>query len=215
MTFWTCSSVAECSITMTMASLFPFRFPVLVRGQPLQAPALVDDPLEHALHAPRVEGARVLARDPLEDPGLALRGVDGEPQRALHLADLHRARGAAVDEAEELPVDHVDALAEGVDLALRALGRTRLGRALQLALFSHRTWAPRSPSGLSSRKRTSALPTTTPSATSPAALNCSGLEIPKPMATGSSVCFLSRATSGRASSDSACLSPVTPVRLIA
>src|SRR5262245_29641323 len=215
MTFWTCSSVAECSITMTMASSFPFRFPVLVRGQPLQAPALVDDALEHALDAPRVQGARVLARDALEDPGLALGGVDGQPERALHLADLHRARGTAVHEAEELRVDHVDALAERVDLPLRARGRGGGGGLLQLALFSHRTWAPRSPSGLSSRKRTSALPTTTPSATSPAALNCSGVEMPNPIATGSLVCRFSRSTSGRASPESAWRSPVTPVRLIA
>src|SRR5262245_5935036 len=215
MTFWTCSSVAECSITITMASSFPFRFPVLVRGQPLQPPALVDDPLEHALHAPLVQGARVLPRDALQDPRFALRRVDGQPQGALHLADLHRAGGPAVDQAEQLLVDHVDALSEPVYLALRALGRVGLRRTFQLALFSHRTCAPRSPSGLSSRKRTSALPTTTPSATSPADLNCSGVEIPNPMATGSSVWRFSRSTRGRASSDSACLSPVTPVRLIA
>src|SRR5262249_10586364 len=213
MTFWTCSSVAECSITMTMASSFPFRFPVLVRGQPLQPSALVDDPLEHALHAPRVQGPGVLARDPLEDPGLALRGVDGQPQRALHLPDLHRPGGAGVDEAEELLVDHVDALAQAVDLGLAA--RSAGFALLQLALVSHRTCAPRSPSGLSSRKRTRALPTTTPSATSPAALNCSGVEIPNPIATGSSVCRFRRATSGRASSDSDCRSPVTPILLIA
>src|SRR4029453_10805467 len=151
MTFWTCSSVAECSITMTMASSFPFRFPVLVRGQPLQAAPLDEDPLAPALHAPRVQRSRVLARDPLEDPGLALRGVDGQPQRAPDLADLHRAGGAAVHGAEELRVDHVDALAQAVDLGLGA-GRAG-GALLQLALFSHRTCAPRPPSGLSARQR--------------------------------------------------------------
>src|SRR5262245_47668226 len=215
MTFCTCSSVAECSITITMASSFPFRFPVLVRGQPLQPAAFVDDPLKHALDAPRVERARVLARDALEDPGLALRGVDGQPERALHLADLHRAGGPAVHEAEELLVDHVDAPPQGVDLRLGPRGGGGGGGLLQLALFSHRTCAPRSPSGLSSRKRTSALPTTTPSATSPAALNCSGVEMPNPIATGSLVCRFSRSTSGRASPESAWRSPVTPVRLIA
>src|SRR5258708_7637121 len=98
MTFWTCSSVAVCSITMTMGSpllIGPLRpLPPLslavggavsaggnstaLHTQALQAPALIDDPLEDPAHRQSVEGPRVLAHQSIQDPGLPLRGIDGE-----------------------------------------------------------------------------------------------------------------------------------------
>src|SRR5688572_26366400 len=123
MTFCTCSSVAECSITMTMGSslLLVRLLSVLdVRGQPLQAPALVDDSFEHAAHGHGVERTGVLAHDPLQDLRLALRRVDREPERALDAADLHRAGRPAVEQSHELGVYLVDAPAPGLDLG--ALG---------------------------------------------------------------------------------------------
>src|SRR5262249_49039449 len=120
------------------------------------------------------------------------------------------AGGAAVQQAHELGVDRVDALAQRLDVRLPPRG----GR-LQLALFSHRTRPARSPSGFSSRKRTSALPTTTPSAAAPPSRTWAGVETPKPRITGSPVSRFSRSTRGRASSDRRSRSPVTPVRLIA
>src|SRR5437762_99463 len=213
MIFWICSSVADCSITMTMvSSLLLF----LVDGQSLQAAALVDDSFEDAPHGGGIQRPRVLAHDPLQDPGLSLRRVDREAEGALHLADLHRARRAAVEQPHQLLVDHVDAAPPLVDGTLtRSRGRLCLGGRLQIALLSHVTCPATSPWGCSSWNRTSALPTTTASATEAAAATCSGVEMPNPRATGSRVSALMRDSSGRASSESASLSPVTPVRLIA
>src|SRR5437773_2459921 len=212
MIFWICSSVADCSITMTMgSSLLLF----LVHGEPLQAAALVNDSLEDAPHGRGIQRPRVLAHDPLQDPGLSLRRVDREAEGALHLADLHRARRTAVEQPHQLLVDRVDAAPPLVDgTHTRSRGRLCLGRQLQIALLSHVTCPATSPWGCS-WNRTSALPTTTASATEAAAATCSGVEIPNPRATGSRVSALMRDSSGRASSESASLSPVTPVRLIA
>src|SRR6185295_546702 len=213
MIFWICSSVADCSITMTMgSSLLLF----LVDGEALQAAALVDDSFEDALDRGRIQRPRVLPHHPLQDPGLPLRRVDGQAERPLHLPDLHRARRPAVEQPHQLLVDRVDAaapLVDGVGVCRRR--RLAVGGRLQIALLSHLTWPATSPSGCSSRNRTSALPTTTASATEAAAATCSGVEIPKPRATGSRVSALIRASSGRASPESASRSPVTPVRLIA
>src|SRR5207245_5614477 len=115
MIFWICSSVAACSITMTMSSsLLLF----LVHGEPLQPPALVDDSLEDAPDGGGIQRPGVLPHHPLQDPGLSLRRVDGQPEGALHLADLHRARRAAVEQPHQLLVDHVDAAPPLVDGAV-------------------------------------------------------------------------------------------------
>src|SRR6187455_789721 len=102
MTFCICSSVAVGSITITMGSSISFSIATgarlrlrSVRGQPLQAPRFVDDPLEH----------------PLQDPGLPLRRIHGQPQAALDAPDLDRAGGPAVEQAHQLAVDEVDASA--------------------------------------------------------------------------------------------------------
>src|SRR5512144_1512136 len=177
MTFWTCSSVAVCSITMTMTpSLLGF-----VDGQPLQAPAFVDDSFEDALHRRGIQRSGVLAHHPLQDLGLALRGVDGQAQLGLEPPDLHRAGRAAVQQSHELRVDQVDAVSPFLDV-------------LHGAPLSHATWVPRSASGRSSSSRTSALPTTTPSAADQAAATCSGVEMPKPRTTGSGVSARRRPT---------------------
>src|SRR5712691_4036375 len=137
-----------------------------VRGQALEAPRLVDHALEHALHRRRVEGPGIVAHDALQDPGLALRRVHGQPQPPLDAPDLDRAGGAAVEQAHELPVDEVDAAPPPIDLLVLVPRRVlRLRAPRHIALLSHRTWPATSPCGCSSRKRTSALPTTTPSAT--------------------------------------------------
>jgi hypothetical protein len=51
-------------------------------------------------------------------------------------------------------------------------------------------------------KRTNALPTTTASANLPTRETCSGVEIPKPTASGSSVTFLTEATKGSSAPES-------------
>src|SRR5688572_26033002 len=117
MTFSICGSVAVCSITMTIGlSLLAFLVRLVPATEPLQTPGLVDDPLEHAPHGQRLQRPRVLAHHPLQDPGLALRGVEGQPAALLDAADLHRAGGAAVEQAHELLVDGVDAPPPGLDL---------------------------------------------------------------------------------------------------
>src|SRR5262245_33175288 len=211
MTFWTCSSLALCSITMTIcvvSSLLRFRLALLfgLASQAFQPSALVDHALEDAPERVAVERARVVLLDAVEDPLLAVGLVDGHPDRALDAADLDRARRAAVQQLHQLVVDLVDAPPQIGDLGLPPA---------YVVLVSHFTRAPRSPCGCSSRKRTRALPTTTASAAAAASFTCSGVEIPKPRATGTAVSARSRATSGRASSESAWRSPVTPMRLMA
>src|SRR5437762_1369490 len=102
MTFWICSSVAECSITMTMGPSISFpsvasrtglavrtvRAFRLLRGQPLQPPRLVDDALEHPLDRRRIQGSGIVAHHPLQDPRLPLRRVHRQPQAPLDAADL-------------------------------------------------------------------------------------------------------------------------------
>src|SRR5712691_8218309 len=98
MTFWICSSLAVCSITMTIepsvsfpsiaGSALPFR--ALARHT-LQPPRLVDDPLEHPAHGHGIERPGIVPHHALQDPGLALRRVHGQAQPALDAADLHRA----------------------------------------------------------------------------------------------------------------------------
>src|SRR5437667_889358 len=127
MTFWICASVAACSITMTMeSSLLLRRGAFLVHRHSLQPAALVDDPLEDTPDRGRIQGAGVLAHHTLQDPRLALGRVHREPQRALDLADLHRACGAAVQQAHELLVDCIYAATPSVDVG-QVAGR---GRAL-------------------------------------------------------------------------------------
>src|SRR5260221_1023349 len=123
MTFCICSSVAAGSITLTMGSptsfsLAPGARPRLrsLRGQPLQAPRFVDDTLEHPLHRHGIEGPGIVAHHALQDPGLALRRVHGQPQAPLDAADLDRTGGPAVEQAHQLAVDEVDAAAPLVDL---------------------------------------------------------------------------------------------------
>src|SRR4029453_5141578 len=150
--------------------------------QPLQPAPFVDDALEHAPHRGGVERPRAGRRDALQHLRLAPGRVDGDARRPLDAPDLDRAGRAAVEQADQLRVDEVDAPAPLLDRALGARVRGR-GRA-HIALFSHPTFSPRSPAGSVSRKRTSALPTTTPSATAAAAAACCGVEMPKPSATG-------------------------------
>ena len=57
-----------------------------------------------------------------------------------------------------------------------------------------------------------ALPTTTPSACRPISATCSGVEMPKPTASGRSVTARMERTSGSTASESESCSPVTPVR---
>ena len=136
MTFWTFSSLAVCSITMTMDTLVssssrrPSASASASPGQPLQAPALVDDALEDAPHRPAVERAGVVPLRAVEDPLLPLGLVDGHPDLPLDPADLHRARRAAVQQLHELVVDLVDAPAQVVHLRLAPRARTRRPRPL-------------------------------------------------------------------------------------
>ena len=71
--------------------------------------------------------------------------------------------------------------------------------------------APSGPAPSSSR-RTSAEPTTTPSATSHTAAACSGVETPMPTQTGRWVAPTTRSATSRAESASTACSPVTPMR---
>src|SRR6185312_7339267 len=59
-------------------------------------------------------------------------------------------------------------------------------------------------------RSTSAEPTTAASATFATAAACAGVRMPKPTATGSSVCFFSRVTAAVITSPVADLVPVTP-----
>src|SRR4029079_19050677 len=138
------------------------------------------------------------------------------PRDPLEAAELHGARRAAVQQPHELLVDLVDASPPRLDLGgvgRRPLRRVRRRGLRHIPLLSHRTCSATSPFGLSSRKRTRALPTTTPSARAAAGAPGSAVERPKPRATGSLVRAPSRSTSGPASFDSESRSPVMPVRL--
>src|SRR4030042_2166562 len=71
MTLWTFSSLAVCSITMTMdmLSLVSLRLLRLgLAGEALEAPALVNDALEDTAHPPAVERAGVVPLRALEEP---------------------------------------------------------------------------------------------------------------------------------------------------
>src|ERR1051325_6272226 len=110
-TFSTFSSAACFSITMTMSS------PSLLRGRfALHAPRLVDDAFEKTAARRAAQGSRGLGLDVQEHLLLPLRGVDGEREHALDLADLHGVLGALVEELDEDFVHAVDGVAEAGEL---------------------------------------------------------------------------------------------------
>src|SRR5258708_38441862 len=116
MTFCICSSVAVGSITITMGSSISFSIATgarrrlrSVRGQPLQAARFVDDTLEHPLHRHGIEGPGIVAHHALQDPGLALRRVHGQPQAPLDAADLDRTGGPAVEPSPQLALNEIHA----------------------------------------------------------------------------------------------------------
>ena len=128
---------------------------------------------------------------------LARRLVDLDAGRLLHPPDLRARTRRARSAADQLLVERVDALAEIVESRLTA------------APFSHRTYSPArsATSGdapCSAITLTSALPTTAASADGRPRRTCSGVEMPKPSATGSDDCARTRATSASTSVGELC-----------
>jgi hypothetical protein len=91
-------------------------------------------------------------------------------------------------------------------------GALRVIAATKARARSATSFLTTSSTGSAHTSLTSALPTTTPSAIRATAAACSGVEIPKPTATGSFRRFRTARTSAASSRGSALRSPVTPVR---
>src|SRR3954467_9207886 len=207
MTVSICASVARSFITTTMTLLSCFQILAAFARHPLGATRLVDHAFENA--DDRFGGQRPRQRGGgLPDLGqylrFALRLINREAGLMLEATHFHRARNANVEESHELIVDHVDPapqLLDGQDFSQRTYSSTRLFT-LSEAPASAITF-------------TRALPTTAASAHWPTARTCSGLEIPKPSATGRSLTALIRATICSAPSASWSRTPVTPSREIA
>src|SRR5579862_1085343 len=166
MTRWICSSGAPVSMTITMTLLPLLGIDGALLGEPLEPSALVDDSLEDPPDRPRFEGPRVRVHHALENVGLTLGCVHRQAEAPLDPSDLDGACRAAVQKADELLVDPVDPLTPAGELLLV------LPSPAHLPPFSHSIHSPTLPGGFSSKNRTKALPTTTPSATSAAAFTC-------------------------------------------
>src|SRR5262249_23766223 len=146
----------------------------------LQAAHFVDNSFEDPFQRIRAERPVVVGRDVAKDVFLALRLVNWQIDRLLHFPDAFHHFGSPVQSLQQLAVDGVDVV---------AILRKKLERLFashpSIPFRSDRANASRSP--FSSIVRTNALPTTTPSASCATSRACSGVEIPNPTASGSSV----------------------------
>src|ERR1700719_634660 len=149
--------------------------------------------------------------DVVEHLILALGLVDGQVEGLLDSPDLlHHAR-PLIQQPQDFHVQDVDALA-AFGQCFHAHGFFD-GKPLESSRVRASSFAGRS--GLAafcSTTRTTAVPTTTPSATLPTVRTWSAVEIPNPTANGSSVTVRIAFTSGVTASETVERSPVTPVR---
>ena len=94
-----------------------FRLPVFRFGHPLQVPRFVDDPFEQPLNCLRTQRARVEPVDVREHFRFPRGLIDVHALFPFDASDLERARGARVEQADQMLVEHVDPAAQIVQVS--------------------------------------------------------------------------------------------------
>src|SRR6185436_4299943 len=200
-----CCSVARSFMTTTMTfSSDPVpAFALLSLG----AASLVDDALEDAHDGFRCERPGKLGGrlpDRRQHLRLAVRLIHRQPHVVFQAPHFNGARHPHVQQPHQLPVDDVNPVPQVLDrqaFSQRTYSSTRVSRSAE---------AP-----ASAITFTSALPTTAASAQRPTSRTCSGVEMPKPSATGRSLTARMRRTICSAPSAIWSRTPVTPRREMA
>src|SRR5579885_2630696 len=181
----------------------------------LGAAHLVDDALVDAAQRVFRQRPAVVRKNIAIDVVLALGLLDRHSGDLLGAADFLHHAGTAVQQFDQLQIDAVDpGAAVGEHFHRVVAGHARVASVVSAMPQRSARAKPSSSCALAfcSINRTKALPTTTPSAIFATAPACSGVEMPKPTASGKPVMPRILRISGSMDRDSSARSPVTPLR---